>query len=208
MYNFSDSIEIQSNKALPYAGVIIKLLQDVLYDDDKFWKDLITNQHAVSEYFEKIGVKLVIQETDGFAYIYQPETNPDADDNLKLPRLVRKVPISYEVTLLCVLLREMLEEFDVKEIDQVKFFVTHKEIREKIELFFKERSNVVKLLKNFDNYINSVLNLGFLKLVSEDPKEKELNRYEVKRVIKAKINNQKLEEIKTKLDIYASGSHS
>ncbi|MCC7051136.1 MAG: DUF4194 domain-containing protein, partial [Bacteroidia bacterium] len=102
-----------------------------------------------------------------------------------------------------VLLREILEEFDVKEIDQVKFFVSHKEIREKIELFFKERSNVVKLLKNFDSYINSVVNLGFLKIVSEDPKEKDLTRYEVKRIIKAKINNQKLEEIKEKLDSYA-----
>ena len=208
MYNFSDSVEIQTSKALPYAGVVIKLLQDVLYEDDKHWKDLLTNQHAVSEYFEKIGVKLVIQETDGFAYIYQPESNPDADDNQKLPRLVRKVPISYEVTLLCVLLREMLEEFDVKEIDQVKFFVTHKEIRDKIELFFKERSNVVKLLKNFDNYINTVVNLGFLKIVSEDPKEKELNRYEVKRVIKANISNNKLEEIKAKLDTYASNTHA
>ena len=107
-----------------------------IYEDDKYWKDLIANQRAVADYFEKISVRLIIQESDGFAYIYQPETNPDADDNVKLPRLVRKTPISYEVTLLSVLLREMLEEFDLKEIDQVKFYITNREIKEKIELFF------------------------------------------------------------------------
>jgi hypothetical protein len=206
MDTYTEQHEINTNKILSYAGVIIKLLQDVLYEDDRYWKDLINNQHAIAEYFEKIGIKLVINETDGFAYIYQPELNPDADEKQKLPRLIRKVPISYEVTLLSVLLREMLEEFDLKEFDQVKFFVTHKEIREKIELFFKERSNVVKLLKNFDSYINSVVNLGFLKIVSEDPKDKDSTRYEVKRILKAKINNQKLEEIKTKLDAYADNN--
>lgn len=206
MDTYTEQHEINTNKILSYAGVIIKLLQDVLYEDDRYWKDLINNQHAIAEYFEKIGIKLVINETDGFAYIYQPELNPDADEKQKLPRLIRKVPISYEVTLLSVLLREMLEEFDLKEFDQVKFFVTHKEIREKIELFFKERSNVVKLLKNFDSYINSVVNLGFLKIVSEDPKDKDSTRYEVKRILKAKINNQKLEEIKAKLDAYADNN--
>lgn len=199
MYNITDTFDA-NNKIVPYAGVIIKLFQDVIYEDDRYWKDLIANQRAVADYFEKIGVRLIIQESDGFAYIYQPEINPDGDDNVKLPRLVRKTPISYEVTLLSVLLREMLEEFDLKEIDQVKFYITNREIKEKIELFFKEKTNVVKLVKNFDSYINTVLNLGFLKIIEEDTKDKENTRYEVKRIIKAKINNEKLEEIKQKLN--------
>lgn len=203
MYNYTDTQESDA-KIAPYAGVIIRLLQDVIYEDDKHWKDLMMNQRAVIEYFEKIGVKVIIQETDGFAFIQQPERNPDADDNSKLPRLVRRVPISYEVTLLLVLLREMLEEFDLKEIDKVKFFITNKEIKEKIELFFKERSNVVKLLKNFDNYINQVVNMGILKITREDAKDKESTQYELKRIIKAKVNNEKLEEIKFKLNEYVN----
>ncbi len=190
---------MNETKTASYAPVVIKLLQDALYEDDKVWKDLIANQSAVAEYFDRIGVKLVINEMDGFAYIYQPEESEDDPSISKLPRLVKRTPLSYEVTLLCVLLREMLEEFDIRATDSVKLFITNKDIKEKIEIFFKDRSNKVKLLKNFDSYINSVVNLGFLKITKEDPKDKDQNQYEVKRIIKAKINNEKLEEIKVKL---------
>jgi hypothetical protein len=190
-------------KTAPYAGVIIKLLQDALYDDDKQWKELMAHQEEVIDYFERIGVKLMIEESEGFAYIYQPE--PDEDDGShRLPRLVKRIALSYEVTLIAVMLREMLEEFDVRAVDSVKFFTTNKEIKEKIELFFKDQTNKVKLLKNFDNYINQVTNLGFLRMIREDARDKDNTQYEVKRIIKAKINNEKLEEIKHKLNEYTS----
>lgn len=186
-------------KTAIYAPVILRLLQDVLYNDEKLWKELLSHQDAVSEYFSRIGIDLVMDETEGFAYLIQPEPE---NENDRLPQLIRKTPLTYEVTLICVLLREMLEEFDIKAIDSVKFYITNKEIKDKIELFFKERSNQVKLLKNFDAYINSVVNLGFLKVTREDPKDKDNTQYEVKRILKAKISNEKLEEIKNKLDTY------
>jgi hypothetical protein len=190
-------------KTSPYAGVIIKLLQDAVYDDDKQWKELMAHQEEVIDYFERIGVKLVIEESEGFAYIYQPEPDED-EDARKLPRLVKRIPLSYEVTLISVMLREMLEEFDVRATDSVKFFTTNKEIKEKIELFFKDKTNKVKLLKNFDNYINQITHLGFLRTIREDIRDKDNTQYEVKRIIKAKINNEKLEEIKHKLNEYTS----
>jgi hypothetical protein len=193
---------IQDIKTTSFAPAVIKLLQDALYDDDKHWKDLMSNQGAIIDYFAKIGVKLIIEENEGFAYIYQPDEDEDTPANAKLPRLVKRTPLSYEVTIISVLLREMLEEFDVKSADSVKLFVTNKDIKEKIELFFKDRSNKVKLIKNFDTYINSIINLGFLKVLREDSKDKDNTQYEVKRILKAKINNEKLEEIKQKLNEY------
>jgi len=190
------------NKTAPYASAVIKLLQDAIYEDDKVWKELMAYQNAVIDYFERIGVKLVIEETEGFAYIYQPEE--EDEDSVKLPRLVKRIPLSYEVTLISVLLREMLEEFDIRATDSVKLFITNKDIKDKIELFFKDRSNKVKLIKNFDSYINSVINLGFLRVLREDVKDKDNTQYEVKRIIKAKISNEKLEEIKEKLNEYTS----
>ena len=197
-------MNIQDTKTVSYASAVIKLLQDALYNDDKSWKELMANQAAIIDYFEKIGIKLVIEENEGFAYIYQPDYDEDNPSSMKLPRLVKRIPLSYEVTLIAVLLREMLEEFDVKSNDSVKLFVTNKDIKEKIELFFKDRSNKVKLIKNFDTYINSIINLGFLKILREDTKDKDNTQYEVKRILKAKINNEKLEEIKQKLHEYTS----
>ncbi len=180
-----------------YAAVIIKLLQGPVYADDKnIWRELLGWQSPIKEYFGKIGIELLINEADGFARIMQPEV--DENDDNPLPRLMKKQAISYEATLLCVILREGLEEFDVKS-DGTKYFLTQKEIKEHIELFYKEQSNKSKLWKDMSRPITSLLNIGILKLNREDSVNKDNNQYEIKRIIKAFISNDKLEEIKNKL---------
>ncbi len=190
------------NKVVEYAHIIIKLLQDVLYDEEKTtWSDLLTYQVPVRDYFAKIGLELHLDEREGFAFLKQQE-----DEDLKLPRLVRRIPLSYEVTLLCVILRELLEEFDVKDIESRKCFVTIQELREKIEIFFKDSPNTVRLLERFDKTIQSAVRLGFLKETQQENVDDDERRYEVRRIIKAKITNEKLEEIKTTLQDYAEFS--
>lgn len=180
-----------------YAAVIIKLLQGPVYADDKnIWRELLGWQSPIKEYFGKIGIELLINEADGFARVMQPEI--DENDDKPLPRLMKKQAISYEATLLCVILREGLEEFDVKS-DGTKYFLTQKEIKEHIELFYREQSNKSKLWKDMSRPIASLLNIGILKLNREDLANKDNNQYEIKRIIKAFISNDKLEEIKNKL---------
>ncbi len=188
------------NTVVEYAHIIIKLLQDVVYDEDKnTWSDLLTYQLPVRDYFAKIGVDVYLNEREGFAFLRQKD-----DENSKLPRLVRRTPLSYEVTLLCAILREVLEEFDVGDTDSRKCFINGSELREKIEMFFPEATNRVRLLDKFDRAIKAAVGLGFLKeVLSENPDDKE-TRYEVRRVIKAKIPNSKLEEIKRELEQYAN----
>ena len=186
----------------PFAAVIIKLLQGPVYADDKnIWRELSAWQSAIQEYFGKIGMELIINEQDGFARIMQPEA--DENDDNPLPRLMRKQSLNYEATLLAVMLREGLEEFDVKS-DGTKFFLTQKEIKERIELFYKEQTNKSKLWKDFSRPITSLLNIGILKLNREDAANKDNNQYEIKRIIKAFISNEKLEEIKNKLSNYVN----
>ncbi|MFT3678619.1 MAG: DUF4194 domain-containing protein [Chitinophagaceae bacterium] len=186
----------------PFAAVIIKLLQGPVYADDKnIWRELIGWQSAIQEYFGKIGMELVINEQDGFARILQPEAD-EHDDN-PLPRLMKKQTLNYEATLLAVILREGLEEFDIKS-DGSKFYLTQKEIKERIELFYKEQSNKSKLWKDLSKPITSLLNIGILKLNREDAANKDNNKYEIKRIIKAFISNEKLEEIKNKLSNYVN----
>ncbi|MBN8718615.1 MAG: DUF4194 domain-containing protein [Sediminibacterium magnilacihabitans] len=186
----------------PFAAVIIKLLQGPVYADDKnIWRELMGWQSAIQEYFGKIGIDLVINEQDGFARVLQPEAD-EHDDN-PLPRLMKKQTLNYEATLLAVILREGLEEFDIKS-DGNKFYLTQKEIKERIELFYKEQTNKSKLWKDLSKPITSLLNIGILKLNREDIANKDNNKYEVKRIIKAFISNEKLEEIKNKLNNYVN----
>jgi hypothetical protein len=183
-----------------YAHVVIKLLQGPIYSDDKnLWRDLLSWQSSIKEYFDKIGIELLIAETEGFGRILQPDT--DENDENPLPRLMRRQSLSYETTLLCVILRETLEEFDIV-MEGSKLFMTQKEIKERIELFFKEQTNKSKLWKDLTKPINSLLNIGILKLTREDISNKDNNQYEVKRIIKALVTNERLEEVKQKLVAY------
>jgi len=191
---------MEDNKRSIYAHVIIKLLQGPVYLEEKTaWRDLRAWQSAIQEYFSKIGIELVINETEGFARILQPEA--DETDEDPLPRLMRKQTLNYETTLLCVILRQMLEEFDIKN-EGTKLFLTQKDIKEGIELFYKEQTNKSKLWKELSRPINSLLGVGILKLTREDIANKDNNQYEVKRIIKALVSNEKLEQIKNKLSTH------
>lgn len=184
--------EIQ-NKIPAYAPIIVKLFQQVIYDDErKAWQELLSFQHQIRKYFATIGIELHLNEQEGFAFLSQPEEM----EGQKVPRLMRRIPLSYEISLLLVVLREALEEFDVQNTDNRKLFITNQELKDRIELFFEDKTDKVKLLERFDTYINSVENLGFIKQADVRTFDDNVKTYEVRRIIKAKINNEKLEEIK------------
>ncbi|MFB6455550.1 DUF4194 domain-containing protein [Chitinophaga sp. Hz27] len=185
----------------PFAHVFLKLMQGTVYEEERsYWKDLLSWQTELHKYLQQVGLQLVINEADGFARIVQPESE---DGEKSLPRLMRKAKLTYEATLLCIVLREALEEFDLKG-NGTKLFLTQKEIKERLALFFKERHNRSKMLKDLNKPINSLLSIGILRISREDVANKELQQYEVKRVIKAIVNNEKLEEIKTKLNLHVN----
>ena len=189
-----------SNSAIPpYSIVIVRLLQSVIYDEDrKLWGLLITYQHQIRQYFAVIGVELHLNEQEGFAFLSQPD-EIDTEVN-EAARLVRRRSLTYEVTLLCVILREALEEFDVRNTESRKLFVTNQDLKERIELFFKDKADKIRLLQRFDTYISTVVGLGFLKEVNVRGFDDALKTYEVKRVIKAKVSNEILEQIREKME--------
>ncbi len=197
---FSD-METKITRA-PFAAAVIKLLQGPVYADDKnIWRELVGWQSAIQEYFGRIGLELVVSEQDGFARVLQPEA--DENDDSPLPRLMRKQSLNYEATLLAVMLREGIEEFDVKS-EGTKFYLTQKEIKERVELFYKDLPNKSKQWKDLSRPIAALAAMGILKLNREDAVNKDNNQYEVKRIIKAFISNDKLEEIKEKLNSYVN----
>jgi hypothetical protein len=180
----------------PYAPVIVKLLQGAAYDDNaKVWNDLLQYQFEVSQYFEKIAVELIVEKQDGYAYIKQVPI--DEEDNTI--GLVRRMPMKYELSLLCVLLRMLIDDFEVSNTDQHNLYISHKRLKEELEIFFKEKSHKVKMIKELDRYIEQAEGLGFLKVIDKDTKVKDEIQYEVRRIIKARITNDKLEEFKRKL---------
>ena len=83
--------------------------------------------------------------------------------------------------------------------DNQALITNHNDFRDKIEIFFRENTNKVKLLKDLDKYIKDMVRFGFLKQIGSDNDESEAVTYEVKRIIKSRITSDKLEEFKSKL---------
>ena len=183
--------------AAPYAKIAAKLLTGPLSDDQKdLWEELLKYQIELTQYFEKITLELIIDKRDGYAFLKQMEL----DNKGTTIGLVRRIPLTYEQSLVCVLLREWLFEFEATDTETRNLYITPKQFRDRLEVFFKEKSNQLKFIRELNKYLNDVEKMGFIKMVNEDKAEPDENRYEVKRIIKARITNDELVRFKDMMD--------
>jgi hypothetical protein len=191
---------------LPYANSIIKLLQGVVYSDDsKIWNELLNYQNQLKEYFLGIGIELYISENEGFSFLKQKEFDSTGEMENKeeyekdLPSLFIKRQLSYPVTLLCVLLLEKLIEFDIGSADSTRLILCKDDIKQMIDVFLPAETNEAKMSDSIDTGLNRLVEYGFLKQLSGSTTE-----YEVRRILKAKIPVERLDEIKHRLKDYAA----
>ncbi|MES2733336.1 MAG: DUF4194 domain-containing protein [Bacteroidota bacterium] len=183
----------------PYSPALIRLLQGIVYEEDKqLWDIIITYQTDIKQYLQVLGLEVFIDESEGYAFVKQKVLESD-DENL--PVLVKKIQLSYPVTLLCVLLRERLLEFDAQGGDSTRLIISKDQIREMIITFLPEKSNEARIIDNIDSYINKLIDYQFLRKLSNQTSE-----YEVKRILKARITVDTIQEIKNKLYEYATAN--
>lgn len=171
---------------LPYAKSIVQLLRGPVYSDDQdYWNQILKYQVEITQHFGGLGLDTVIQKEDGYAFIRQVEL----DDRGSTIGLISRRPLTYEVSLLCVLLRKLLDDFEISNTENKRFFLKRKQLRAELETFFKEKSNKVKLLKDLDSYINQVLDLGYIKVTDADGQYRDEDTFEVRSIIKARFSN-------------------
>lgn len=191
-------MELKS-KVEPYAKAIIQLLKGDVSEKDLVWKDLEEYQIEIQKYLNRIGLELILDKRDGYAYLKQFEV----DDDGNTIGLIQRRQLGFEVSVICVLIREIYEDFEMNPTNIMadKCYVGHAQLKEQAELFFTEGFNQVKFQRDLDKYINKTLELGFLK-VHQDAENNSEKVYEVKPIIKARISVNELLEFKEKLKQY------
>lgn len=178
----------------PYAAAVRKLLQGVIYHDDgKIWSQLRDYEWPVREYLAQIGLGLHLDQIGGFAYLY--EATRDDDQQQNLPALTQRRALSFPMTLLLVLLRERLDEHEMRDLDGVPLLLNTDEMAEMLSVFMGDHPDARKHENAIGNSIKRLVTYGFLK----DRKD---GRYEVRTVIRAKIDADELSDIKAKLENY------
>lgn len=189
---------MNSSQIAPYAPAVIRLLQGPLSSDDNGpWNLLLTYETPVREYIAKIGLELVLNEPDGYAFLRQPEWEGEDSQRVALPRLTRRDRLSYHVTLMCALLRERLDQFEASTPETDRLIVSNDDLHDMLRPFLRERGDERALLKKIEETANRIAELGFLRRLGAD------HRYEVRPILKARIGSDILADVLQMLEQHA-----
>jgi hypothetical protein len=184
------------NHIKPYSKAIVKLLKGSIERNSNVWDDVVLYQSEIQDYISQIGLELIVKKEEGYAFVQQLE---DSEGNTL--GLISRRQIGFETSIVLVVLRQSLEEFDSSptQIQASDKFITDTEIKEEVELFLPEKYNKVKFMKEINTYISNVEKLGYLKEVNKKDTE---TKYQIQRIIKDKVTLDILQEFKIKLQGY------
>lgn len=191
---------IYHHQLLPYTPLLVKLLKGPLeYMDKALWEQLLHYQMELTKFLQQIGLILILEKEDGYAYLEQMK----GDEGDPLVNWMRRSPLTYDESVLLVLLREMMADFEVGDVTARELIRKRREIKEYAEHFFKENASRIRFIKELDRLIDRVEDLGFL----EKTEEAELldeQKFRVKKWIKARIDDEVLNNFKNSLSEYAA----
>lgn len=190
------SIEIHAD----LSALLIGLLKGVIYRDgaEHLWNGLLNLQARVRDYVAVLGLELVLDEAEGYAFMKSRPDPADDDPAPRLQRLVARRPLSFPVSLLLALLRKKLAEFDASGGD-TRLVLTLQEIVELVRVFLPDSSNEARLIDQIETHINKVVELGFLRRLkmAGGPAS-----FEVRRILKAFVDAQWLADFDARLAAY------
>jgi hypothetical protein len=181
------------------ASAIVRLMRGVVYreTDEDTWGALDRHGSAVRDHFATIGVDVVVDDNEGYAYLRSQEEN---EDDPPLPRLVMRRSLTYNVSLLLVLLRKRLVEFETSS-SEGKLVLSRDQLVDLLRLFLADSTNEARVIDTVDSTIRKAADLGFLRQLRGQP-----DQWEVRRILKAYVDAQTMSDFAAKLADYAGVS--
>lgn len=177
----------------PYSNTLISLLKGIIYKHEKLWNDLLTYEKDIREYFSDIYLELILNEAEGFAYLKQ--MNVEDVNHLKL---IEKRQLGFDISLLCVLLREQLAKND-RSGDSVRAILSKDLIFDIMRPFYKETTNEANQKKKLEAAMKKVIEEGFLRKVANEE-----DKYEINRIITAFVNADEIVSYLQKINDYVT----
>jgi Domain of unknown function (DUF4194) len=175
--------------------VLVTLMKGVAYREAEpaLWQSLLGLQARVRDTITALGLELILDEAEGYAYLRQ---RPAVEGEAELPRLVPRRQLGYRVSLLLVLLRKKLAEFDAASGD-TRLILGREEIGELVRVFLPDTVNQARWMDRIGSDINKVVEMGFLR-----PLHGKDDQFEVRRILKAFVDAQWLHEFDRRLAAY------
>jgi hypothetical protein len=177
------------------SQVLVALMKGVMDRENDLarWQSLLDLQTRVRDHVAILGLELILDEAEGYAYLRQ---RPVQDGEEELPRLVPRRQLGYQVSLLLALLRKKLAEFDATS-GESRLILSRDGIIEMMRLFLPDTTNQARLMDRVDAHINRLMEMGFLRRLRGTD-----HQYEVRRILKAFVDAQWLSELDQRLSVY------
>jgi hypothetical protein len=181
--------------------VLVALMKGIVdrEADPALWQSLTAIQARVRDYVAVLGLDLVMDDAEGFAYLRQRPTPEGASE---IPRLVQRRQLGYQVSLMLALLRKKMAEFDATSGDQ-RLILGRNDIVEMMRLFFPDTANQVKFNDRINTNINQIVDMGFLRRLRGAN-----DKFEVRRILKAFVDAQWLADFDQRLAAYHAHASS
>jgi hypothetical protein len=182
-------------KILPYASIVVKLLKGpVEYVEKSAWEKLLQYKVELIIFLQQLGLTLVLDEQDGYAFV----KHALSEDEEAYVSWIHRRSFSYEESIMLVLLREMMAEFEISDTSSRELIKKRREIKEYAELFFKEGASRIRFLKDIDRLIDKVEENGFLQK-TENHELIDEQKFRIRKIIKAKVDSEVLEQFQQQL---------
>lgn len=201
--------------------VVTSLLKGVVYREsgEALWRDLLAREAQVRDTVAMMGLQVVVDEGDGYAYL---RSQPEHERDERVPRLIPRRELPFDVSLLLALLRKRLAQAD-SEGGETRLVLARTEIVDLLRVFLAQdagaAANEARLVDRVDGLVRRVVELGFLRpagrpdpdgapdggaaLVEDvDPAAGDARRYEVRRILKAFVDAQWLADFDARLAQY------
>jgi Domain of unknown function (DUF4194) len=180
---------------------VIALLKGVIYreNDENLWHQTIALQAAIRDYVAVLGLEMVLDEGEGFAWLRGREY---LEGESALPRIMTRRQLPYMVSLLLALLRKKLAETDSSGSSE-RLILSRDELVDLIRVFLPSTSNEVKISDQVMTAVNRVEELGFIRRLKNQEQ-----LFEIRRILIAYVDAQWLADFDDRLAGYSGYSRS
>ncbi len=192
--------ELMDTQAL--SPIVVTLLKRVVYkeNDPVLWNALMNMQTRVRDYIVVLGLELILDEAEGYAFLRSRTGQEDEEAPSVMPRLIMRRPLSFSVSLLLALLRKKLAEFDASGTD-TRLILSKNDIVQLLRVFLPEGSNEAKWMDQIETHMNKIAELGFVRRLKPSSGGQE-SLFEVLRIVKAFVDAQWLSDFDQRLAAY------
>jgi hypothetical protein len=193
---------VREDRELAFSRAVVALMKSLVNKnrDPEVWKTLTEQRSQIDDYVGKIGLEVILDDVDGYAYLKQRDYHSEDEE---IPRIIPRHQLSYPVSLLLVLLRKKLLEFDT-DAESARLILTKDQIVETMKTYMKDSVNEAKIIAEIDRHLTRLREMGFVRRLPVQDGSDE--RYEVERILCSVVNSEWIQDFDARIDQYINAS--